>query len=64
MRVARMLIKMMKEELCELLQISVDQIETSMFITTRKVCILFSIDAYMLKGIEVISPSINFQYLN
>jgi hypothetical protein len=59
-----MLIKMMKEELCELLQISVDQIETSMLITTRKVCILFSIDAYMLKGIEVRIPLVNFQYLN
>jgi hypothetical protein len=58
-----MLIKMMKEELCELLQISVDQIETSMLITTRKVCILFS-NAYMLKGIEVRIPLVNFQYLN
>jgi hypothetical protein len=37
MRVAEMVIKMMKGEVFELLQISVGQIETSRLITTRKV---------------------------
>jgi hypothetical protein len=36
-RVAGMVIKMMKEEVCELLQILVDQIATSRWITT--ICI-------------------------
>jgi hypothetical protein len=34
-----MLIRMMKEEVCELLQILVGYIATSRLITTRKVCI-------------------------
>jgi hypothetical protein len=34
-----MVIKMMKEEVCELLQISVGQIATSRLITTMQVCI-------------------------
>jgi hypothetical protein len=41
MRVVGMVIKMMKEEVCELLQISVGQIATSRLITTRQVCIYF-----------------------
>jgi hypothetical protein len=36
-----MVIKMMKEEVCEIIQISISQIPTSRLITTRQVCIYF-----------------------
>jgi hypothetical protein len=39
MRVEGMVITMMKEELCELLQISLGQTEKSRLVTTRQVCI-------------------------
>jgi hypothetical protein len=39
MRMAGMVIKMMKGEVCELLQISVGQTTTSRLVTTRQVCI-------------------------
>jgi hypothetical protein len=52
MRVAGMVIKMMKEEFYELLQISVGSIATSRLITTRKICIYFLLVHTCLRGLR------------
>jgi hypothetical protein len=39
MRMEGMVIKMMKGEVCELLQISVGQTTTTRLVTTRQVCV-------------------------